>query len=394
MTIVPKFYPAGKLSGELDTNSNYIKGLKLPFVTIGPDSLHDIVPDNSAHTSTALTDAIDLLMTRSGGKGGTILISGTVDWSSGSTLNLNHASGGSSSVIIQGLGTALTKLLIPASTVGINIQNLGNSAYDGLQFRDLTIMGPSKVSRATVGIGSDHTECCVYMQNIRVYFADIGIDLNSPMVYNNSFRDIKTIGCKVGFKISGNHNLLEQVLTGYDQVSGTDGIGIYASGQNTLISCDGGGAHRALELHGYAPHVIDFWTEPGVVEALKMIGVSGAHIDGIHMQGQGQDIILSDSHSNVLDVGFSHGAEDKADLTIEAGCYNNHISRYGFTDFNSITDNGSNTFLQKRIAEAAKPTTTIGIRIGDICTHTDAAAGEAAFWQYTAAGWMNGPNLA
>lgn len=287
--------------------SNYL-------VTVGDGDQFDIdIGDYTAgDQGEAITDAVDLLMSRYDNRGGTVAIAPCLinDSSATSAIYLNHTSANGASLKIIGSGVGWSGGTIIESPYGILIGAFCDSS-DGVYLEDFYLIGNS-ATPANVGISSNRSVQRVHISDIRVGGFDYGINLTS--YYDNSMRNVEVSNCDEGcVYIQGNHNVLDNVVTSQDPYC-PDSYGIYVVGDANVITADIGIAgedsgSKGLWIAGDQNNVLSCWVEPIDTEGNRAYIQDGDR-NQVVMAGSDNtapygNIHLTGGYENFIDPGYA-----------------------------------------------------------------------------------------
>jgi len=279
------------------------------IVTVGDGAEFDIdIGDYIAdEQGEAITDAVDLLMSRYDNRGGTIWIAPCEIDNSGSAdeIYINHASAYGASLRIEGSGVGWydggTHIIAPGGIV------IGEFAYasDGVFIDGIYLIGNS-TEPSGVGISCNATTPKINIQNTRVEYFDYGINLTSW--YHGYVKQVKVDKCDLGgIYVDGNSNVIEATVDQDPHCS--DEYGVYLSGSsigNTVevdigIAGEDAGS-KGLWVAGDA-NTLTCWIEPidtegdrvyitGESNRLFMTGGDGTAPYGkINLSGGGHNFI-------------------------------------------------------------------------------------------------------
>lgn len=329
-------------------------GLGVPsIVTVGDGPEYDIDIDTSSTTEGhVITDAINLLMTRTDNNGGTIYIGPyCIDNTDGPVIYINHANGASAPLNIIGSGPGWYKSTRIKSPEGFMIGRFGNQS-DGIVIENMELDG---VDSTGTGIDCNiSTMTGPRLRDIRLVHYKNGVMLNNPRVYGARLEFVTAVDCSdYGIYVGGNANYLESCRVGWYGHGG-----IYIEGlMNTLVNIDlgtagdgGRGFGSGLWIVGSQNTVLSAYADEQATET-NVVNISGSNnylrigvTDGTAPYGKIR--ILDYSKENYIDqMALS---DSPLNITIGTGAFWNRIRmhpQYQTASKSVITDSSGSTMF-------------------------------------------------
>lgn len=369
----------------LPTNSNitfdngYLFGIEMNpgEVTIGDGPQYDINLDSyvSNLQGKAITDAINLSMSRSDNRGAYIYIASDEIDNSGVTtpIEINHTSAYGAVLYIRGSGVGWNGGTQIISPCGMEL-GMFCDATDGVFISDLYLVG-NLDSPANVGIYSNRPTQRVHLYNLRVAGFDYGINLTG--YYDNSMNNIEISNCDNGcLYIEGHHNRLENIVISQDPYC-SDSYGAYVNGIGNYIDIDTGKAGE----------------EPGSV-GLLIKGNSNTAVVWIEPISTEGDRILIDGSSNFVTITGEDGAAPYGRIKIADWCDGSNIINPQWASYLSCNITfGTGTYYNRVIMYPYMQSSSKGVISGTSGQILDyggmllSAAPENGYWYRGAVAW-------
>lgn len=355
---------------------NHSEGVQ-SVVTIGVGPNYDFNPTGGNKDDVVIKAALNELIRRTNGKGGSIFIGPcTLDNSGGNTIYLYHPSLAANSGVLKIEGCGSSNIVTPKGKVGLVIGKM-----DKIIIEDLRLVGPDVSNLGICAIDCNATSIgFVCLSRLTISKYDRGINISSPPIFSSLIKDIQMDNCGEGIWLSGNANTIERIVFGYSvprkYMSNSTGFKIDGI-QNTICQFDAGNAYRGGILSGEKNHIVDMWCEDKCIRALEIYG--SAHIiQNIVSRGE----IKVAANSCYIDPMYSSNYGPS--ITIDPGSLYNVINRNsyysdGMNGVGKIDDKGMFTYKTKYTSASSIP--DIGIwQKGDVCWNSEVRPGGSPGW--------------
>ena len=397
-------------------DGGYILGTSLDagIVSVGDGPEYDIdINDYTiGYQGEAITDAIDLAMTRNGNTGANIFIgSGIIDNSNGNEIYINYTG------LVHGVPLRITGSGLSWYGEGTTIKSpkgmvIGSAFVDGVDgawLSDFYLLG-SVTSPANIGISCNATAERVNLERIRIGQYSVGIQFEN--YYNNILNNVVVGFCNDGsINISGHHNRLHNVIIAQPPDC-PDLYGLKITGVSNIINIDIGVAgedsgSKGIWIVGDSNIVESCWVEPIATEGNR-IYLDNAYNNIVRMAGIDQDapygaIALYNSNENTIDPGYipSRAGTSGAFFNVTFWMsYYNRITMSPFTQTNSrgvLNRTDSEILDYGHLLTYAAPASGYWYK-GATVWNSEPTSGQPAGWMCTATGspgiWKSMANLA
>jgi len=397
-------------------DGGYILGTSLDagIVSVGDGPEYDIdINDYTiGYQGEAITDAIDLAMTRNGNTGANIFIgSGIIDNSNGNEIYINYTG------LVHGVPLRITGSGLSWYGEGTTIKSpkgmvIGSAFVDGVDgawLSDFYLLG-SVTSPANIGISCNATAERVNLERIRIGQYSVGIQFEN--YYNNILNNVVVGFCNDGaINISGNHNQLYNVIIAQPPDC-PDLYGLKVTGLNNIINIDIGvagedGGSKGIWIVGDGNIVESCWIEPISTEGVRVY-LDDAYRNEIKMAGTDPDapygvIALHYSNENKIDPTYmpSRGGTSGAffNITFDMSFYNQiKMSPFTQTDARGVLNRTDGEILDYgHILGTAAPNSGYWYK-GAVVWNSEPATGQPVGWICTSTGspgtWKAMANIA